>query len=601
MDITRRHAATARLLTRARPEPQLGSEEVEQLASRVQAALPRYTLGEPLGRGGSSVVFTATEERLGREVALKVFVALPGSEPAARERFAREARAMAGLAHSNVVVIHDFGQSDDLDWIAMERIEGVTLRQVLQDGPLDPDEFEGMALPLLDCIEFAHSRGVIHRDIKPENILIDLSGHLKVCDFGIAKWADSNTRWLTNSGVALGTPRYIAPEQSEAPETIDERADIFALGVVLYEMLTGEVPAGHFEPPSECGWASRELDSVVLRAMSRQRANRQDSVAQLRTELMAVLFTATHSPRPSLASPSTQDSLWIDSKWRTFRGDFFALCLVLVSFLIPVTKGSRSIFEMAPVAVLPVIGWFVCLFLSLIGGPWLKPVFVHISRLLTALLTGIGLVVFASFALNYESELESVVIIPLLALAALSAWRFVSSLQALTALRPARRRHRSQAQESRQKKSHLKMLKVWESSGAWDLLCTLLGLLVFLPGLHEGDHLLKEAPIWVLIPIVSVLQVIGVASSQESGSSAGAASWRLICGAVVTAFVLLWGMVDGPDDMEAAGKVVAGLLFTFGVCSVVSGVDWLQRLHALDRIQDPDPESLGGAKQRKTQ
>ena len=98
-----------------------------------------------------------------------------------------------------------------------------------------------------------------------------------------------------------------------------------------------------------------------------------------------------------------------------------------------------------------------------------------------------------------------------------------------------------------------------------------------------------------------MLQVIGVASSQESGSSAGAASWRLICGAVVTAFVLLWGMVDGPDDMEAAGKVVAGLLFTFGVCSVVSGVDWLQRLHALDRIQDPDPESLGGAKQRKTQ
>ena len=350
-------AATRRLLTRAsRPRPPLEDAEVGRLRDRAQALLPRYELCEALGRGGAAVVFRAVEEHLGRDVALKVLVNPPGSPPDARARFAREARAMARLRHPNIVVVHDFGSVEELDWIAMELVEGATLRDVLSEAPLDAEEFVGIALPLLAALEYAHGQGIIHRDVKPENVLIDVHGHVKVADFGLAKWADPIATWNTASGVAMGTPRYVAPEQVETPGEIDPRADVFSLGVVLYEMLTGEAPLGIFEQPSVRSGSNPALDDVVMAAMARDRSRRPASVAELRDRVLEALDEAVSAPRAAAGAQAVDYRLRF---WNQSQGaDFVAFIVIASCVSMPDSiRGAPLITD--PVWIVFVVLWLI--------------------------------------------------------------------------------------------------------------------------------------------------------------------------------------------------------------------------------------------------
>ena len=227
-------------------------------------------------------VYKARQPALDRVVALKILPPQTAGGPGFVERFNREARALARLAHPNIVAVHEFGQVNGLPFFIMEFVDGLNLRQLEQAGRLSPREALQIVPQICEALQFAHDEGIVHRDIKPENILMDKKGRVKIADFGIAKiWAARRTVAMTETKGAIGTPHYMAPEQVERPTTVDHRADIFSLGVVFYEMLTGELPLGKFAPPS-----SRKvevdvrLDDVVLRALEKDPERRYQQPAR---------------------------------------------------------------------------------------------------------------------------------------------------------------------------------------------------------------------------------------------------------------------------------------------------------------------------------
>src|SRR5262249_13987924 len=227
---------------------------------------PHLEVLELLGQGGMGMVYKARQPRLDRFVALKVLPPAAGQDPAFADRFAREARALAKLAHPRIVVVYDFGQSDGLFYLLMELVDGVNLRSLLRQGRLKPEEALRIVPQICEALEDAHEQGLVHRDIKPENILLDRKGNVEIADFGLAKLLGprAGDSMLTGSRQIMGTPHYMAPEQMEKPLQVDHRADIYSLGVVFYEMLTGELPLGRFAPPSKKATVDVRLDDVVL-------------------------------------------------------------------------------------------------------------------------------------------------------------------------------------------------------------------------------------------------------------------------------------------------------------------------------------------------
>ena len=203
--------------------------------------LGRYTLEDVLGRGGMAVVYRGRDEELGRPVAVKILADNLAGDEAFRERFLREARLAARVAHPNIVDVYDWGEGDDgRPYIVMEYVDGETAGELLaRRGKLEPDEAVELAVQVCGGLEHAHAAGLVHRDIKPQNLLLRPDGTLKIVDFGIAR-AEHGTR-LTEVGSVLGTAAYLAPEQAAGGE-ITPAADIYALGVVLYELLTGRTP-----------------------------------------------------------------------------------------------------------------------------------------------------------------------------------------------------------------------------------------------------------------------------------------------------------------------------------------------------------------------
>lgn len=262
--------------------PQPLEIELQQLA----AAFPQLVIEEMIGQGGMGRVYRAQQPHLNRTVALKVLSAERADDPEWLERFNREARALARLSHPNIVQIYDFGENP-LPYLLMEHVDGVNLRQAMQQGGLTAREALVIVPKLCDALHYAHEHGVLHRDIKPENILIDTEGRVKLVDFGLAKLRDEGVLpfTLTQSGAKLGTLAYMAPEQVEKPSEVDHRADIYSLGVVLYEMLTGELPLGRFPTPSEASGVDARLDGVVMRTLEKRRERRPNSAHELRTDL----------------------------------------------------------------------------------------------------------------------------------------------------------------------------------------------------------------------------------------------------------------------------------------------------------------------------
>src|SRR5262245_43733307 len=245
-------------------------------------------------------VYKARQSKLDRIVAVKVLPQDWGKETAFAERFAREAKALARLNHPHVVAVHDFGESDGLFYLVMEYVDGANLRNVLAKGGLAAHEALAIIPQICDALQYAHEEGIVHRDIKPENILLDSKGRVKIADFGLAKLIDRPraTFTLTGSQQIMGTLDYMAPEQRLTPQQVDHRADIYSLGVVFYEMLTGELPLGRFAPPSSKPGVDPRLDGIVFRALEREPAQRYQRITEVKSDIESLNRAAgPNSPR----------------------------------------------------------------------------------------------------------------------------------------------------------------------------------------------------------------------------------------------------------------------------------------------------------------
>lgn len=297
-------------------------------------AFPQLEIIGLIGQGGMGAVYKAKQKKLDRVVALKILPPDIGSEQTFAERFSREAKALAKLNHPGIVTIHDFGlvtlprnnssavqpsgqnmqQLDPVEkerplfFFMMEYVDGVNLQQLLQGDRISSHEALSIVPQICDALQYAHDHGVVHRDIKPENILLDRRGAVKVADFGLAKMiagvfskdeANSpnsdgqanhveDSQDLTESGKVMGTPKYMSPEQFESPSAVDHRTDIYALGVVFYQMLTGELPDRKFVVPSKKVRLDVRLDEIVLKALEKNPTKRYQEVSTFKTQLESV-------------------------------------------------------------------------------------------------------------------------------------------------------------------------------------------------------------------------------------------------------------------------------------------------------------------------
>lgn len=297
----------------------------------MQGHLPQFEILDLIGRGGMGAVYRARQRSLDRMVAIKVLRVQAGLDPEFAERFAREARTLAGLSHPNIVAVHDFGETDDLFYLVMEFVEGRDLRRILEAGPYSPADALKIIIPVCDALQHAHDRGVVHRDIKPANIIVDKSGTAKIADFGLAKILspDPGADSLTMSDRALGTPFYMAPEQRNPAATVDHRADIYAVGVLIYEMLTGELPTGNFRPLSSLANVRRELDRVVLRAMEPDPARRYRGIADMRTDIISAAKSFPDAPATGPAARSRTLRLAVLMLWSAILGSLLVSAVLL--------------------------------------------------------------------------------------------------------------------------------------------------------------------------------------------------------------------------------------------------------------------------------
>jgi serine/threonine protein kinase len=309
----------------------------EQLAPH----FPQLEILECLGRGGMGVVYKARQKSLNRLVALKLLAPERVTDAAFADRFTREAHALAALNHPHIVAVHDFGKIEPgsasqppLYFLLMEFVDGVNLRQAMKAGRFTPEQALAIVPPVCEALQYAHDHGIVHRDIKPENLLLDKEGRVKIADFGIAKMLGESGTGVPpeNAGptagtaephsIAAGTPHYMAPEQ-KAHRITDHRADIYSLGVVLYEMLTGELPEDKLQPPSRRVHVDVRIDEIVLRALETKPELRFATAAEFRTQV------------ETLASPTPPMAL------RNFSGWFVAAGLSLLLMIAALTVLPR--------------------------------------------------------------------------------------------------------------------------------------------------------------------------------------------------------------------------------------------------------------------
>ena len=313
-------------------QPSVPPPSIEELAPH----FPQLELLECLGRGGMGVVYKARQPKLNRLVALKILAPERERDPAFAVRFTHEAQALAKLNHPSIVAVYDFGVADGLYYLLMEFVDGVSLGQLLHSGRLSPREALAIVPQICDALQYAHDAGIVHRDIKPENILLDRKGRVKVADFGLAKLVGADGRAgcpqpaadsghgavgtprptnTTHASLIMGTPPYMAPEQSEHPSDVDHRADIYSLGVVFYQMLTGELPKGDFAPPSKRVVVDVRLDEVVLRAMEKRPELRYQHVSDVKTMCETIAqaggLPKNREPEPGALSATVERGRWL--------------------------------------------------------------------------------------------------------------------------------------------------------------------------------------------------------------------------------------------------------------------------------------------------
>ncbi|MCG8600000.1 MAG: protein kinase [Verrucomicrobiales bacterium] len=270
-------------------------------------AFPKLQIIELLGSGGMGIVYKAIQSGLDREVALKILSCPAGQFESFSLRFEQEAKILARLNHRGIVTVFDSGKvmlregSAPLFYILMEYVEGGDLQHLLSKGAMEPEEAFRVIADIAEALGCAHENGILHRDIKPANLLVSESGEVRIADFGVARLialdGKNGESGLTITGTTVGTPFYIAPEVWDDPESVDHRADIYALGVVLHHMLTGERPTGHLESPSRLlnfpGW----IDKPVMKAISRKPEDRYDSVGEFSSNARKIAERIGNLPR----------------------------------------------------------------------------------------------------------------------------------------------------------------------------------------------------------------------------------------------------------------------------------------------------------------
>ncbi len=261
----------------------------------MQAMLPQYQFISLLGRGGMGAVYKAVQVSLDRPVAIKV---LPGDliddvDAQFAERFKNEARTMAKMNHPAIVNVYDFGETQTgLLFIVMEFIDGTDVaKMIASQGKLPPDYALAITAHVCDALNYAHSHSIIHRDIKPANILINMDGAVKVADFGLAKQSDAGAGGLTKTNMAMGTPDFVAPEALIPGLPLDGRADLYAIGVMLYQMLTGEIPRGMWTMPGLKFGTDPRFDAIIAKAMQTDREARYQTAASIRRDLDVIMTT----------------------------------------------------------------------------------------------------------------------------------------------------------------------------------------------------------------------------------------------------------------------------------------------------------------------
>jgi serine/threonine protein kinase len=247
-------------------------------AEDIAYLFPGYEVRSLIGRGGMGAVYEARQLDLDRKVAIKLLPMETSLDEGFVQRFQREARAMARLQHPGIVAVYQFGTArDGRLYFVMEFVDGMTLFDLIHSGHLTVAQALEIVKQVSEALAYAHEEGVVHRDIKPSNILVDKKGRVKVADFGLAKMArtaksEAASLMHTQTGHIMGTPDYAAPEQQDSTVATDHRADIYSLGVVLYEMLTGERPQQNIVPPSKRVQVDVRLDEIVLRALKKSAA-----------------------------------------------------------------------------------------------------------------------------------------------------------------------------------------------------------------------------------------------------------------------------------------------------------------------------------------
>jgi formylglycine-generating enzyme required for sulfatase activity/serine/threonine protein kinase len=264
--------------------------------------LPQYDQWEVLGHGGMGAVYRARQVNLDRRVAIKVLPPEAADDEAQFiERFKNEARTMAKLDHPAIVAVYDFGETTEGQlYFVMAYVDGTDVSQMIKEQERLPSEHAlAITTHVCDALQYAHDRNVIHRDIKPANILINREGEVKVADFGLAKMNDpANALGLTKSGMAMGTPDFVAPEAMMLGVTVDHRADLYAIGVMLYQMLTGKIPRGVFSAATRhVPELDPRFDDVITRAMAEDREERYQSAGEIRRDLDAILTTPYLPPK----------------------------------------------------------------------------------------------------------------------------------------------------------------------------------------------------------------------------------------------------------------------------------------------------------------
>ncbi len=278
-------------------------------AEQLAELLPQYHIEEMVGLGGMGAVYKGMQKALERPVAIKILPAdIDDEDGSYTKRFKNEAKIMANLDHPAIVPVYDFGETADGQYFfVMGYIDGSDVQKMVHDqGRLPPEHALAIAAHVCDALDYAHSHGVVHRDIKPSNVLINMDGAVKVADFGLAKVDDPGAGAQTKSGVTLGTPDYVAPEALTIGMKVDGRADLYAVGVMLYNMLTGNVPRGMFTMPSlMIPGIDPRFDKIIAKAMKYDPDDRYATAAEMRRDLDLIITTpmVQHGGPSSAAIP----------------------------------------------------------------------------------------------------------------------------------------------------------------------------------------------------------------------------------------------------------------------------------------------------------